>query len=402
MPTNVSSLVPPQVGSTLATVNSPQAFGSQVKDAAKQKIISVAVDKLGELKQKLEEIAKKKIELEVRHRNNLKKLGDQYQPKPPATPVLTQAEYEVAVVAENASYEIEKKGLTEQDDKTKEQIQSITQDPEIEQKKKRFRLKSKIQRKKKKSKADKIKAAKTLLRNISKTLGPLIAYSAVIIITKLISQNLKLQELVDQTNEIIDNAQTPTELDQARVSRNSAYNVLDSNERSFTQMQDRLITIQLIVTITELLIPLLNLAVPPPIPLIRRLQEALALIGFILPIIISILEPVIAEFEDLKAQLRDVDNRLDLQTINSNSLASLNALLADIKTPVEGMYKGFKLVIKEDNDPKTIVRGVKRHYAVAINRSNVEVVKSDYSYTLEPPVLIDQLKIIIDQQNLQG
>ena len=38
MPTNVSSLVPPQVGSTLATVNSPQAFGSQVKDAAKQKI----------------------------------------------------------------------------------------------------------------------------------------------------------------------------------------------------------------------------------------------------------------------------------------------------------------------------------------------------------------------------
>lgn len=402
MPTNVSSLVPPQVGSTLATVNSPQAFGSQVKDAAKQKIISTAVDKLGELKQKLEEIAKKKIELEVRHKANLKKLDEQYQPKPPATPVLTQAEYESAVVAENASYEIEKKGLTERDDKTKEQINSITQDPETEQKKKKRRLKDKIQRKKKKSKADKAKARKTLLKNIAKALGPLIAYSAVIIVTKLITQNLKLQELVDQTNEIIDNAQTPTELDQARVSRNSAYNVLDNNEKSFIQMQDKLITIQLIITITELLIPLLYLAVPTPLPAIKRLEDTLALVNFILLIIISILEPVIAEFEDLKAQLRDVDNRLDLQTINSNSLASLNALLATIKTPVEGMYKGFKLVIKEDNDPRTIVRGVKRHYAVAINRSNVEIVKSEYSYTLDPPVLIDQLKIIIDQQNLQG
>ena len=402
MPTNVSSLVPPQVGSTLATVNSPQAFGSQVKDAAKQKIISVAVDKLGELKQKLEEIAKKKIELEVRHKNNLKKLGDQYQPKKPATPVLTQAEYEAAVVAEDASYEIEKKGLTEQDDKTKEQIQSITQDPETEQKKKKFRLKSKIQRKKKKSKADKIKAAKALLKNIAKALGPLVAYSAVTLASKLIVQNSKLQELVDQTNEIIDNAQTPTELDQARVSRNSAYNVLDNNEKTFIKIQDKLVTIQLIITIAELLIPLLNFVVPPPLPLIKRLQDTLALISFVLLIFISVLEPIIAEFEDLKAQLRDVDNRLDLQTINSNSLASLNALLADIKTPVEGMYKGFKLVIKEDNDPKTIVRGVKRHYAVAINRNNVEIVKSEYSYTLDPPVLIDQLKIIIDQQNLQG
>ena len=75
MPTNVSSLVPPQVGSTLATVTSPQAFGSQVKDMAKQKIISTAVDKLGELKQKLEEIAKKKIELEVRHKTFLQKIA---------------------------------------------------------------------------------------------------------------------------------------------------------------------------------------------------------------------------------------------------------------------------------------------------------------------------------------
>jgi hypothetical protein len=49
-----------------------------------------------------------------------------------------------------------------------------------------------------------------------------------------------------------------------------------------------------------------------------------------------------------------------------------------------------------------VVKGNKRHYAVAINRDGVEVIKSDYSFTLDPNDLVDQLKLIIDQQNLQG
>ena len=48
------------------------------------------------------------------------------------------------------------------------------------------------------------------------------------------------------------------------------------------------------------------------------------------------------------------------------------------------------------------VKGYKRHYAVAINRDNVEVIKSEYSFTQDPQVLVDQLKLIIDQKNLQG
>ena len=63
---------------------------------------------------------------------------------------------------------------------------------------------------------------------------------------------------------------------------------------------------------------------------------------------------------------------------------------------------GFKFVIKEENDPKFVVRGNKRHYAVAINTREVEQVKSDLSFTLDPQQLVNQLKFIIDQQNLQG
>jgi hypothetical protein len=48
------------------------------------------------------------------------------------------------------------------------------------------------------------------------------------------------------------------------------------------------------------------------------------------------------------------------------------------------------------------VKGNKRRYAVAIDRDGVEVLKSDFSFTLDPNDLIDQLKLVIDQRNLQG
>jgi hypothetical protein len=68
-----------------------------------------------------------------------------------------------------------------------------------------------------------------------------------------------------------------------------------------------------------------------------------------------------------------------------------------------GLYKGFKFQIKEEQDPRFTVRGtIKRRYAVAINRQGVEVLKSEYSFTLDPNDLIDQLKLVIDKQKLQG
>jgi hypothetical protein len=67
------------------------------------------------------------------------------------------------------------------------------------------------------------------------------------------------------------------------------------------------------------------------------------------------------------------------------------------------LYKGFKFQIKEEQDPRFTVRGtIKRRYAVAINRQGVEVLKSEYSYTLDPNDLVDQLKLVIDKQKLQG
>jgi hypothetical protein len=67
------------------------------------------------------------------------------------------------------------------------------------------------------------------------------------------------------------------------------------------------------------------------------------------------------------------------------------------------LYRGFKFQIKEEQDPRFTVRGtIKRRYAVAVDRQGVEVLKSEYSFTLDPNDLVDQLKLIIDRQKLQG
>ena len=67
------------------------------------------------------------------------------------------------------------------------------------------------------------------------------------------------------------------------------------------------------------------------------------------------------------------------------------------------LYRGFKFQVKEEQDPRFTVRGtIKRRYAVAVDRQGVEVLKSEYSFTLDPNDLVDQLKLIIDRQKLQG
>lgn len=69
-------------------------------------------------------------------------------------------------------------------------------------------------------------------------------------------------------------------------------------------------------------------------------------------------------------------------------------------------YKGFKFVLKDEvtlgaQVAKVVKGNIRRKYAVAIDRDGVEVLKSSYSFTLDPQDLVEQLKLIIDLQNLK-
>jgi hypothetical protein len=406
---NVSSLIPSGINNTLAGTGLPSAFGNQVVEAAKKKVISAALGQLEILKQKLEDTIKKKLELEIAHKKNLNQIESQYNPDDPNKSVLTEQEYKEAIAVENIRYESEKASLDNQEKQTNSDIQSITKDPKSKRKLENSKYKNKIKKDKAKNKANRSKAIKNLLKSTAKAAAPLLMFSSVLIISKIVRENNKLKELVDQTNEIIDTASTPEQLEQARVSRNSAYNVLNNNESNLINIQNKLEIISLLISISTILsnVILASISFPgtPPSAYVAydKVVRLLNLINAILLALVAILDPIIEYLNELKAQLKEIDNKLDLETINSTSLDNLNTLLNSIKQPKDEIYKGFRLRIKEDQDPRTFVKDeIKRHYAVALDKDGVEVIKSDYSYTLEPQILIDQLKIIIDQRNLQA
>lgn len=406
---NVSSLISPGITKTLNSTGLPSAFGNQVKESAKKKIISAALGQTQILQQKLEDVIKKKLELEITHTFNLKKLDSQYIPNKPEKSVLTEEEYNVAVIIENARYTVEKELLDKQQKDIEIQIQSIVKDPKIKRTIKQKAYKLKVKKNKAKNKAEKTKAFKALLLSTAKSAAPLLMYSSLRIIARLAVQNSNLKDLVDQTNAIIEAATTPEQLEQARVSRNTAYNVLNNNERNLIDIKDKLELITLITsTLTILSDVLITSLSPPGTPAsaykpYETILKTLEILNNSLLVLVPILDILISELSDLKKQLREIDNRLDLQTIDSGNLEAVNVLLNNIKQPKDETYKGFKLKIKEDQDPRTFVKdSIKRHYAVAFDKDNVEVIKSEYSYTLEPQILIDQLKIIIDQRNLQA
>jgi hypothetical protein len=185
--------------------------------------------------------------------------------------------------------------------------------------------------------------------------------------------------------------------------------VLNNNESNLINIQNKLEIISLLISISTILsnVILASISFPgtPPSAYVAydKAVKLLTIVNAMLLALVAILDPIIEYLNELKAQLKEIDNKLDLETINSTSLDNLNALLNNIKQPKDEIYKGFKLRIKEDQDPRTFVKDeIKRHYAVALDKDNVEVLKSDYSYTLEPQILIDQLKVIIDQRNLQA
>ncbi len=77
----------------------------------------------------------------------------------------------------------------------------------------------------------------------------------------------------------------------------------------------------------------------------------------------------------------------------------INAELVAIQGNVESSYKGFTFDIKLENleNPQ-----YPRRYVVAINEQGLIVLRSESSFTANPQTLIDQLKFIIDRDNLKS
>jgi hypothetical protein len=429
--TNISSLIPSSINNNLSKVSNPKAFGDQAINSTTDKLKTSSLGKIETIKNDIQNIIKKIIDLEVNHVKTLVELKEKASPRPPAQPTLSNEEYQIFVTNENNNYQLEKTQLEAEKIQLQQKLNDILNDPykkikdikiETNIKIKKLALKNKVKLNKEKK-----QLALKVLKNTAKSLVPIVALQGTKLLFILVFNIKKIQDLVDNTNAAIDAATTQQDINSARVLRNSTLSLINDTERKISSLLNLITTLNTIVFILNIILRLSNIILPIPTPpgpvpdivthtkerFRKKYETAVKLVdglSVIISIFQGILSSVLNELNDLKAQLKNINDLLDNISLNNLSDEELQLLINDLQNQSSNInssqiieYKGFKLKIKEEENSSIVVRGnIKRRYAVAINKNGIEVVKSEFSFTLDPPDLIEQLKLIIDQQNLQG
>lgn len=217
----------------------------------------------------------------------------------------------------------------------------------------------------------------------------------------LVVGNQKLRKLVKDTNIIIDNAKNKNTLVQAKIKRDAAYNLLNDIHSKVQNIKNFLDKILIAISILQIIISILSFN-PAAKVIIQKYKDIIDSLQLIIGIITACLQRELNIVLDLESQLHQLSNILDINVQNSPDFQSILGSLGLLDNNSFDSYKGFNFAINEDNTPGQEVAGHKRHYAVALDSYNVAVLKSDMSFTTDYQVLIDQLKIVIDQQNLQA
>jgi DNA repair exonuclease SbcCD ATPase subunit len=422
---DVSSLISPDLLKNLTSSEAIKAFGEQLLNKAKDKVVAAVKGKIQEIEDKILALKKAEIQFKIDHRKELIRLKTLHKGKE-----ITDHEYEVAVRIENTHYEEGLKAYKELKQKLKDDLKKELKDrrkklKEDLKKLKQKRTKLTAEQKKARAKARKAKLKK-LAKNAAKTLAPIVAMYLAEELIKVISQRSKLEQIVIVVNAYIDKVNQqydPKTFKIATQLRDNAINLINNSIKKLKGIQDAILQIDLYISIFTIIVAILSAipvptAVPPgigvPVSVITRivnqLQKAVKLIAslaVISAVALALLEKEVSALQDLIDQLHAINQSIDDKAaqLDQNDLTSLIDSIGYSGNDYPE-YKGFKFAIKEEQtlgaSQAVVVKGIKRHYAVAINRDGSEVVRSENSFTQDPQVLVDSVKIIIDQQNLQG
>ena len=424
LPGDVSALVSPDIVANVKASQSPQSFGDQLARAAVAAGTNAALNStIARLYKQKADLIKEGILLDVNHQKKLLQLEKLHTPAKQVVngqaidilPQLNDEEYEAAVKAEDINYAAAKENLKKRKEENQKNIDDYLADPfakQKEKKKKRKEARAKAkQRTREEKQAARKQRRKAILKNAKKTLVPILTLLLTNKIAEVISQNDKIQQLVDEANIIIaaaNESNNPSQLENAKVVRNNAITVIQSNEQKIIRINEQIQRITIYITIFSTVVSILSsIPIPTSVPpgigipvnaitkiiiLLEKANKIVLALSALLPTVLVSLEKAIQILEELKAQLLPVNGELE------SKLPPVPVRFGTDYPP----YKGFKFALREENNPKFVVQGNKRHYAVAINKQNIEQLKSDLSFTLDPNDLIEQLKLVIDQQNLQG
>ena len=307
-----------------------------------------------------------------------------------------------------------------------------------QQNKKKQNIKNNNAIKKGKAKLSNLNYAKTLaVKNFQAGLKLIPSYLPTIL-SFLTTQLLQYIDIVSNLNNEIDDLNTyidtinlnpqPITTEIAVNRKNALLNKLDSAEKKFKLYADILNILEIVSTVVSVAFgiyskltqasansavlaagtgfPGILVAIPAIITNVKaeNLRKRFETILTILLPSISIaainFTEITGEINELKTKIKDIENRIENKPPLSDNIV-INPI------PVNGVlditYKGFKFAVREDNKanaPK--VNGIYRHYGVAIDTSGIEVLRTESSFTQDTQILVDQLKLIIDTQNLKA
>jgi hypothetical protein len=410
--TNIAPVISPDILKTISASTAIKTFGAQTKDQNKETLIVGNQTKTANIDNELEVLTQKEKQagetLDTTIQTALYKFN---------TIQITEDQYNSIVFDANITYEATLFTINVQRLKLEQDKQNINNNPNDKIKNQQKSFKSSIKKLKKKTQESETKAkqdlTKQVVSNITKTLVPVIALQLANSFSTLITQRKKLEELVDQVNNYIDTkVKDQTTVTIATNLRNNAITLINNNikklenlKKNIERISKTVATIVVIVTIIERILSLpLPFLIPIKIqyqPTLQKLLRLISGLSALLVIATTLLSNEIIRLNELRDRLKEVSLKLDGKTLN---FADLTALTNEF-LPTGGnygSYKGFKFAIKEEQNPAFVVKGNKRRYAVAIDRYGVEIIKSELSFTLDPNDLIEQLKLVIDQRNLQG
>ena len=410
---NISSVISPDVLKTISSSSAIKTFGDQLKNKSKEKVVAVLRDKAGELEIEKNQLIEDERQAGINHENELKRLETLYQ----QGQIPTREEYDKTVLAENEAYKKQQDSFKLNITKINKDIDDINLDPYKKIKEDRKKRKAQRQEKRAKNKArdtqSKRDLNKKVIKNAKKTLAPIIGLQIANQLSSIISQRSKLEELVNQVNAYIDTANTPETTTIATNLRNNTITLINSSISKLQNLQTILNQINTYLAIFNAIVTVLSAipiptSVPPgigiPVNIITRIVNAIekanklvSALNVVLAVATIALENEVNKLNELILKLKNIN----LDGLNSQQLSDLTSSIynnVDQFPP----YKGFKFKIKEEQNQSFVVKGNKRRYAVATDRDGVEVLKSDFSFTLDPNDLVDQLKLVIDQRNLQG
>ena len=413
---NISPVISPNIVETVSKSASIKSFGSQLKDKSKEILVIGDQTKTAQLDNEFNTLTKKeqevgiektRIEEEAIYKLNTKQITQDQYNKIIETASASLVAAKAIISLNQAKLQLDKNNIVNSPYTPIKENQNII-NREIKN------LDRNIRETENKSKKD---LAKQVLTNPTKSLASILSLQLSNNLSALISQRKKLEELVDQVNIYID-TQVKDEITVTIATnlRNNAILLINNSIKKIDNINKIVKTINAVIIIISLVLVVIERILSLPIPFLLplkvelqpRLQKIIRLlsaVSVLLTIISVLLSNETSRLIELKERLKQISLKLDNKAIDNLNEQQLTEL-SNVFLPAGGdygSYKDFKFAIKEEqNNPQFIVRGNKRKYAVAINRRGVESIRSEYSFTQDPNDLIEQLKLIIDQQNLQG